>query len=40
MTPASIRFENATVRYAGAGRNAFENVKFECQGGELVVLLG
>ncbi len=40
MTAATIRFEHATVRYAGAGRNAIEDINFECKGGELVVLLG
>ncbi|MBV9233332.1 MAG: ATP-binding cassette domain-containing protein, partial [Candidatus Eremiobacteraeota bacterium] len=40
MTPATISFEGATVRYAGAGRNAIDGVTFDCRGGELVVLLG
>lgn len=40
MKPASIAFENATVRYAGAQRNAVDGVSFELGGGELVVLLG
>ncbi len=37
---ASIRFEDATVRYAGSDRNAIEGISFEAGGGELVVLLG
>ncbi len=40
MSGASIRFENATVRYPGADRAAVENVSFEASPGELVVLLG
>ena len=40
MTPASISFEGASVRYSGASRNAIENITLECEGGELVVLLG
>jgi osmoprotectant transport system ATP-binding protein len=40
LNPAAIRFEAATVRYPGSQRSAVENVSFQCQGGELVVLLG
>jgi osmoprotectant transport system ATP-binding protein len=40
LSDAAIRFENATVRYAGADRNAVENVSFGVAPGELVVLLG
>jgi osmoprotectant transport system ATP-binding protein len=40
LSGASIRFENATVRYPGADRAAVENVSFEAAPGELVVLLG
>jgi osmoprotectant transport system ATP-binding protein len=36
----SIRFEQASVRYLGADRDAVEDVSFELRGGELVVLLG
>jgi osmoprotectant transport system ATP-binding protein len=37
---SALGFENVTVRYSGAGRNAVENVSFDCGNGELVVLLG
>jgi osmoprotectant transport system ATP-binding protein len=37
---SAIRFEDATVRYAGAQRDAVKDVSFECGNGELVVLLG
>jgi len=37
---ATIRFDGATVRYPGAGRNAIDAIAFEVRGGELVVLLG
>jgi osmoprotectant transport system ATP-binding protein len=40
MNAASIRFERATVRYPGTGRNAIDDVSLELGGGELVVLLG
>ncbi len=40
MNPAAIAFDRATVRYAGAGRNAIDGVTFDVAGGELVVLLG
>ncbi|MGA8534607.1 MAG: ATP-binding cassette domain-containing protein, partial [Candidatus Tumulicola sp.] len=40
MTGASIRFEGATVRYAGADRVAVDDVSFEAPPGEIVVLLG
>jgi osmoprotectant transport system ATP-binding protein len=40
MTPATIRFDGATVRYPGAARDAVENVAYEVHGGELLVLLG
>ena len=40
MNPATIAFHNVTVRYAGAGTNAVDDVSFEAQGAELVVLLG
>jgi osmoprotectant transport system ATP-binding protein len=40
LNAAPIRFEHATVRYAGADRDAIEDISFELRGGELVVLLG
>jgi osmoprotectant transport system ATP-binding protein len=40
MNPASIRFDDATVRYPDSQRNAIEGISFEAGGGELVVLLG
>lgn len=40
MSPASIRFENVTVRYPGMERNAVDGVSLAIDGGELVVLLG
>jgi osmoprotectant transport system ATP-binding protein len=36
----AIVFDGATVRYAGADRNAIEGVSFDVAAGELVVLLG
>jgi osmoprotectant transport system ATP-binding protein len=40
MNPATISFEDVTVRYPGTSRNAVESVSLEVGGGELVVLLG
>ncbi len=40
MNPASIRFQDVTVRYAGVQRNAVTDISLEVGGGELVVLLG
>jgi len=40
MNPASIRFEDVTVRYAGAQRHAVTDISLEVGGGELLVLLG
>jgi osmoprotectant transport system ATP-binding protein len=40
LSEAAIRFENATVRYAGSDRRAIENVSFDVAPGELIVLLG
>ncbi|MBV8343628.1 MAG: ATP-binding cassette domain-containing protein [Candidatus Eremiobacteraeota bacterium] len=37
---SSITFDGVTVRYPGAESDAVENVSFECDDGELVVLLG
>jgi osmoprotectant transport system ATP-binding protein len=37
---SAIRFDDVTVRYAGAQRDAVKDVSFECGNGELVVLLG
>lgn len=37
---ATIRFEGAGVRYAGADRAAIHDVRFEVGAGELIVLLG
>jgi len=37
---AALRFEDATVRYAGSDRPAIADVRFDVQPGELVVLLG
>jgi osmoprotectant transport system ATP-binding protein len=39
-TQAAIRFDGATVRYAGADRNAIDDVRFEVAPGALIVLLG
>lgn len=40
MNPATIRFENVTVRYPEATRSAVDDISLELSGGELVVLLG
>jgi osmoprotectant transport system ATP-binding protein len=40
MSPASIRFDDVTVRYPEADRDAVAGVSLEVSGGELVVLLG
>lgn len=40
MNPASIRFDNVTVRYPAMNRNAVDGVSLAIAGGELVVLLG
>jgi osmoprotectant transport system ATP-binding protein len=36
----AIRFDGATVRYAGADRDAIDEIRFEVAAGELIVLLG
>lgn len=40
MNPATIIFDDVTVRYPGASANAVDGVSLEVGGGELVVLLG
>ncbi|HZY99249.1 MAG TPA: ABC transporter ATP-binding protein [Candidatus Baltobacteraceae bacterium] len=40
MSEPAIRFANATVRYAGADRDAIDDITFDVMPGELVVLLG
>ncbi len=40
MSDAAVRFADATVRYAGADRNAVESITFDVAAGELIVLLG
>ncbi len=40
MKPATIRFDDSTVRYPDSDRDAVGGVSFEVGGGELVVLLG
>jgi osmoprotectant transport system ATP-binding protein len=40
LSDAAIRFDGATVRYAGADRNAVDDVTLDIAAGELVVLLG
>lgn len=40
MNPATVTFDNVTVRYPGTTVNAVDGVSFEVGGGELVVLLG
>jgi osmoprotectant transport system ATP-binding protein len=37
---SAIVFDDATVRYPGADRNAIERIRFEVAAGELVVFLG
>lgn len=40
MNGASIRFDDAGVRYPDADRDAIANITFDVQPGELIVLLG
>jgi osmoprotectant transport system ATP-binding protein len=40
MNPASVRFDDVTVRYPDSDRDAVAGVSLEIGGGELIVLLG
>jgi len=40
LSEPAIRFQGATVRYAGTDRSAIEDISFDVSPGELVVLLG